>query len=51
MKELKLLNSVYKKDYIGKILEHDTKTASYIVGQTENVIEVGDQVTGLVMDI
>ena len=42
MKELKELNSVYKGDYIKKLVENDTETAGYVEHILENVIEAED---------
>jgi hypothetical protein len=47
MKELKGLNSVYKRDYIKFTLDEDTKVQNYLVVTDVKIQESHDQVVDL----
>ena len=42
MKDLKNLNTVYKADYIEKILENDTEVANYVENKETQVVDAED---------
>jgi uncharacterized phage-like protein YoqJ len=49
--EIRMLNTIHKKDYIGHVLKEDDRTQEYLHQANQYLIEKHDEVTKLIWDI